>query len=42
MSKKRPSFTREFKQEAVSLVTDKGYSVSEASRALWVGKSSGL
>jgi transposase len=37
MSKKRPSFTPEFKLEAVSLVTDKGYSLSEACQALGVG-----
>ena len=37
MSKKRTSFTSEFKLEAVSLVTDKGYSVSEACQALGVG-----
>jgi transposase len=37
MSKKRTSFTPEFKLEAVSLVTDKGYSVSEACQALGVG-----
>jgi hypothetical protein len=34
MSKKRPSFKPEFKLEAVSLVTDKRYSLSEACQAL--------
>jgi transposase len=37
MSKKRPSFTEEFKLEAVSLVTNKGYSLLEAYQALGVG-----
>jgi transposase len=37
MSKKRPSFPPEFKLEAVSLVTDKRYSLSEACQALGVG-----
>ena len=37
MSKKLSSFTPEFKLEAVSLVTDKGYSLSEACQALGVG-----
>lgn len=37
MSKKRQSFTPEFKLEAVSLVSDKGYSISEACRALEIG-----
>ncbi|PXF32686.1 transposase, partial [Pokkaliibacter plantistimulans] len=30
MSKRRQSFTPEFKLEAVALVTEKGYSVTEA------------
>jgi transposase-like protein len=30
MIKQRQSYTREFKLEAVSLVTEKGYSVMEA------------
>jgi hypothetical protein len=34
MRKKRPSFTPAFKLEAVSLGTDKGYSLSEACQAL--------
>lgn len=37
MGKKRQSFTPEFKLEAVSLVNDKGYSISEACRALEIG-----
>src|SRR5262245_51029951 len=34
MPKKRQSYTREFKVEAVKLVTEKGYSVAEAARSL--------
>jgi transposase len=34
MPKKRRSYTREFKVEAVKLVTEKGYSVAEAARSL--------
>lgn len=37
MIKQRQSFTPEFKLEAVSLVLDKGYSVTEACGALGVG-----
>ncbi|WP_133251376.1 transposase, partial [Pokkaliibacter plantistimulans] len=37
MSKRRQSFTPEFKLEAVALVTEKGYSVTEACQALGVG-----
>ncbi|MDH2433271.1 transposase [Pokkaliibacter sp. MBI-7] len=37
MSKRRQSFTPEFKLEAVSLVTEKGYSVTEACQALGIG-----
>ena len=36
MSKRR-FFSEEFKQEAVSLVVDQGYSCSEAGRSLGVG-----
>jgi transposase-like protein len=32
MAKKRRIFTREFKVQAVKLVTEKGYSVAEAAR----------
>jgi transposase len=34
MPKQRRQFTREFKVEAVKLVTEKGYSVAEAARSL--------
>ena len=37
MKKQRRSFTPEFKLEAVSLVTEKGYSVTEACTALGIG-----
>ena len=33
---KRRSYTREFKIEAVKLVTEKGYSVAEAARSLGI------
>jgi len=38
MSQKRAykSYTKEFKEEAVALITDQGYSVSEAASALGV------
>jgi transposase len=39
MSRKRRSYTREFKVEAVKLVTDKGYSVAEAARSLGIGQT---
>ena len=34
--KKRKTYTREFKLEAVRLITEKGYSIAEASRNLGV------
>ena len=34
MARQRRSYTREFKVEAVKLVTEKGYSVAEAARSL--------
>ena len=37
MARKRCVYTREFKLEAVKLVTEKGYSVSEAARSLGIG-----
>jgi transposase len=37
MARKRRNFTREFKVEAVKLVTEKGYSVAEAARSLGIG-----
>ena len=36
MSKKRRSYTREFKSEAVRLVTEEGYTVAEAARSLGI------
>ena len=39
MARQRRSYTREFKVEAVRLVTEKGYSVAEAARALDVGET---
>lgn len=39
MTRKRRSFTPEFKQEAACLVLDQGYSVIEACRALNIGES---
>jgi len=35
-AKKRKSYSREFKSEAVRLITEKGYSIAEASRNLGV------
>jgi transposase len=34
--KKRKTYSREFKMEAVKLITEKGYSIAEASRNLGV------
>lgn len=39
MARQRRSYTREFKVEAIKLVTDKGYSVAEAARSLGIGES---
>jgi transposase len=39
MAKKRRSYTREFKVEAVKLVTEKGYSMAEAARSLGIGQA---
>ena len=39
MAKKRRIFTREFKIEAVKLVTEKEYSVAEAARSLDIGQT---
>ena len=36
MSKKRRSYTREFKSEAVRLVTEEGYTAAEAARSLGI------
>src|SRR5436305_15007054 len=37
--RQRRSYTREFKVEAVKLVTQKGYSVAEAARSLDIGET---
>ena len=39
MARQRRSYTREFKIEAVRLVTEKGYSVAEAARSLGIGEN---
>ncbi len=39
MAKKRRSFSREFKVEAVKLVTEQGQSVAEAARSLGIGEN---
>ena len=39
MARQRRSYTREFKVEAVKLVTEKGYSVAEAARSLDIGET---
>jgi len=39
MTRKRRSFTPEFKQEAACLVLSQGYTVTEASRSLDVGEN---
>jgi transposase len=39
MARQRRSYTREFKVEAVKLVTERGYSVAEAARSLDVGET---
>lgn len=39
MTRKRRSFSSEFKLEAASLVLDQGYSIAEASRSLDVGET---
>ena len=39
MTRKRRSFTPEFKQEAASLVLDQGYTIAQASMSLGVGES---
>ena len=39
MPKPRRKHTREFKVEAVKLVTEKGYSVAEAARSLGIGET---
>ena len=39
MARQRRNYTREFKVEAVKLVTEKGYSVAEAARSLGIGEN---
>ena len=39
MTRKRRSFTPEFKQETACLVLDQGYAIPEASRSLDVGEN---
>jgi transposase len=39
MTRKRRSFTPEFKQEAASLVLDQGYTIAQAGTSLGVGES---
>jgi transposase len=39
MARQRRSYTREYKVEAVKLITEKGYSVAEAARSLDVGET---
>src|SRR5205809_6499653 len=39
MARQRRSYTREFKVEAVKLVTRQGYSVAEAARSLDIGET---
>ena|SRR5258708_7052129 len=39
MARQRRSYTREFKVEAVKLVTARGYSVAEAARSLDIGET---
>jgi len=39
MARQRRKYTREFKVEAVKLVTEKGYSVAEAARSLDLGET---
>ncbi len=36
---KRRSYTEDFKRDAVALVTDQGYTISEAARSLGIGDS---
>src|SRR5207247_7179357 len=39
MARRRRNYTREFKVEAVKLVTEKGYSLAEAARSLGIGEN---
>ena len=38
-TRKRRNYTEEFKRDAVALVTEQGYKVSEAARSLGIGES---
>lgn len=38
-SSKRRNYTEDFKRDAVTLVTDQGYKISEAARSLGIGDS---
>jgi transposase len=39
MKKKRKKYTQEFKEEAVKLVTEQGYQITEAARNLGVNEN---
>ncbi len=39
MKKKRNKYTREFKEEAVKLITDQGYQIAEAARNLGINEN---
>ena len=39
MQKKRRKYTREFKEEAVKLITEQGYQIAEAARNLGVNEN---
>jgi transposase len=39
MAKKRRTYTREFKAEAVKLITEQGRSVADAARSLGIGEN---
>ena len=39
MTKKRPTYTTEFKCEAAGLVVDQGYSIADACQSLGVGET---
>ena len=38
-TRKRRSYTEEFKREAVALITEQGYKISEAARSLDIGSN---
>jgi transposase len=39
MKKKRKKYTQEFKEEAVKLITEQGYQITEAARNLGVNEN---